>query len=93
MTNSVYPLANVSVTMPWLTASLHSILFAQEYLESSLRYLHHKFVADVGEHRTENIKASMKPGGRLTRQEVVLKLLHHTWWGATLPKAHQMHRE
>lgn len=57
--NSVYRLSNLSVKIPWLTASLHSILFNQEYLESSLRYLHHKFVADVGGHRTENIKASM----------------------------------
>ena len=32
--------------------------FLQEYLESSLRYLHHKFVEDVNDHRTDNIKAS-----------------------------------
>lgn len=32
--------------------------FFQEYLESSLRYLHHKFVEDVNDHRTDNIKAS-----------------------------------
>lgn len=33
-------------------------IFFQEYLESSLRYLHHKFVEDVNGHRTDNIKAS-----------------------------------
>lgn len=32
--------------------------FFQEYLESSLRYLHHKFVEDVNGHRTDNIKVS-----------------------------------
>lgn len=36
-----------------------AIFLDQEYLESSLRYLHRKFVTDVGGHRTENIKASM----------------------------------
>lgn len=30
----------------------------QEYLESSLHYLHHKFITDVNSHRTENVKAS-----------------------------------
>ncbi|CAB1098866.1 unnamed protein product [Ectocarpus sp. CCAP 1310/34] len=51
--------SNVTVDLPRneMDANvIHEYHRHKEYLESSLRYLHHKFVADVGGHRTENIK-------------------------------------